>query len=92
MNRTVETIFFIYLIAINFTSGIIFATDKQAAINERQRVPERTLHILEILGGVFAVFLLMYSIHHKNRKFRYYWVTWVVMMGWIAVMIYGLGL
>ena len=83
-----ETFFLIYLIAINVVSGIFFLYDKNAAIKNHRRVPERTLHLLEILGGVIANTILMYSIHHKNRKFRYYGVTWVVMIGWMIVMIY----
>ncbi len=85
---TFETLFFIYLIIINLLSGIIFVYDKRAAIKNHRRTPERTLHILEMLGGVFANLLLMYSIHHKNRKFRYYGVTWVVMMGWIVIIFF----
>jgi len=80
-----ETIFLIYLIAINVVSGIFFLYDKHAAIKNNRRVPERTLHLLEIAGGVIANLVLMYSIHHKNRKFRYYGVTWVVMIGWIVI-------
>jgi uncharacterized membrane protein YsdA (DUF1294 family) len=83
------TIFFIYLIILNLLSGIIFAYDKHAAIKNYRRIPELTLHILEIAGGVFSVILLMYIIHHKNRKIRYYGVTWVVMMWWVSVLIYG---
>ena len=83
----IDTIFFIYLIIINLASGIVFITDKHAAIKNHRRVPEKTMHVLEMLGGVFANMVLMYSIHHKNRKFKYYGVTWVVMMGWIAFLI-----
>jgi len=79
----IEILFFIYLIVINITSGILFMYDKLAARKNNRRIPERTLHILELLGGVFANMVLIYSIHHKNRKFRYFWVTWVVMMGWV---------
>ena len=81
-----ETIFLIYLIAINAVSGILFLQDKHAAIKNHRRVPERTLHLFEIAGGVVANMLLMYSIHHKNRKFRYYGVTWAVLMGWVVIM------
>jgi len=73
-----------YLLIINLLSGILFVYDKHTAIKNHRRVPESTLHVLELLGGVFANMVLMYSIHHKNRKFRYYGVTWVVMMGWIV--------
>jgi len=78
--------YFFSLIFINLLSGIFFAYDKHAAIKNHRRIPERTLHILEIAGGVFSVFLLMYIIHHKNRKFRYYGVTWVVLMGWVIIL------
>jgi len=84
-----NSIVLIYLVFINLLSGIIFVYDKHAARKNQHRTPERTLHILEMMGGVFANFLLMYIIHHKNRKFRYYGVTWVVMIGWVAIMIYG---
>jgi len=80
-----DSIFIIYMIIINILSGILFSYDKRAAIKNNRRIPESTLHMLEIVGGVFANMVLMYSIHHKNRKFRYYGVTWVVMMGWIVI-------
>jgi uncharacterized membrane protein YsdA (DUF1294 family) len=80
-----ETLFLIYLIIINLLSGIIFAFDKHAAIKSRRRIHERTLHFLEITGGVFAIFLLMYSLHHKNRKFGYYAWTWGILIGWMIV-------
>lgn len=76
-------IVYIYLLLINLLSGILFAYDKNAAKNNRQRIPERTLHLLEILGGAFANLLLMYTLRHKNRKFRYWVWTWLVMVGWI---------
>jgi uncharacterized membrane protein YsdA (DUF1294 family) len=80
---------FIYFGLINLISGLTFAFDKRAAIKSHSRVPERTLHILEILGGVFANILLMYSLHHKNRKFSYWGWTWGIMMGWVAATIYA---
>ena len=86
---TIETIIFIYLIVINLASGIVFIYDKRVAIKNHRRVPERTLHVLELLGGVFANMVLMYSIHHKNRKFKYYGVTWVVMIGWVTLIYFS---
>jgi len=40
------------------------------------------LHLLEALGGVIANLLLMYTLHHKNRKFSYWIWTWLVLIGW----------
>ena len=70
---------------INLLSAIIFTYDKHAAIKGRSRIPERTLHLLEALGGVFANILLMYSLPHKNRKFSYWVWTWLVLIGWAIV-------
>ena len=76
-----------YIGIINLLSGLLFAFDKQAAINGRNRVPERTLHLLEALGGVVANLLLMYTLHHKNRKFSYWIWTWMVLIGRVVIII-----
>lgn len=52
-----------------------FAWDKRAATNARPRVPERTLHILELLGGWPGALLAMKMVRHKNRKARFWMVT-----------------
>ena len=56
------------MILINLAAAGIFARDKRLARQGRERIPERTLHLLEALGGCFAILPLMYLIHHKNRK------------------------
>lgn len=76
-----------YIGIINLLSGLIFAFDKQAAIKGRRRIPERTLHLFEIIGGVFANIFMMYTLHHKNRKFSYWIWTWLIMTGWLALII-----
>ena len=88
MNLTYE--FAIYMLFINFVSGILFAYDKHVAKKNRRRIPEITLHIFEFLGGVFTNILLMYTLRHKNRKFSYYWFTWLVMILWSTFLIINL--
>ncbi|NDP22821.1 MAG: DUF1294 domain-containing protein [Paludibacter sp.] len=83
MNLTVE--FATYLLTINLVSGILFAYDKQAAKKNKPRIPEITLHVFELLGGVFANIFLMYSLRHKNRKFSYWLWTWLIMSSWIVI-------
>lgn len=77
----------IYLLFINLLSGIVFAFDKNAAIKKHRRIPEQTLHLFELFGGVFANILLMYTLRHKNRKFSYWVWTWGIMIGWIIILI-----
>lgn len=76
-----------YIGIINLLSGLIFTFDKHAAIKGRRRIPERTLHLFEIIGGVFANLFLMYTLHHKNRKFSYWIWTWLIMTGWLILII-----
>ncbi len=75
----------LYVATINVASGLVFTFDKQAAIKGRRRIPERTLHLLEIMGGVFTNLLLMYSLRHKHKKFSYWMWTWVIGIGWVMV-------
>jgi len=86
MNLTYE--FAIYLLFINFVSGILFAYDKHVAKKNRRRIPEITLHIVELLGGVFTNIILMYTLRHKNRKFSYWVWTWLMMILWLIIVIY----
>ena len=76
-----------YLAFINILSGLLFALDKSAARNGRKRISERTLHWLELAGGVFLNLILMYILRHKNKKFSYWIWTWIIMAGWGSVII-----
>jgi len=78
----------LYLLSINLLSGLVFSIDKNAAKKGRRRIPERTLHLLEILGGVFANIFLMFTIRHRNRKFSYWGWTMLVLIGWVIMLIY----
>ena len=77
-------IFIIYLVIINLVTAVLFIYDKIAAQKSTGRVPERTLHLLEMVGGVFSVVVLMHFIHHKNKKFKYFLFTYLILMGWIG--------
>lgn len=78
----------IYLLLINLVGGTLFAYDKSAAKKNIRRIPENTLHLLEILGSVFANFILMYILKHKNRKFKYFAWTWAVLICWIIWLVW----
>ncbi len=77
-----------YLVFVNLLSGLLFWKDKRAAKNGSWRVPEAQLHLMELLGGVFSNWLLMYAIRHKNKKFSYYAITYLLLIAWIAVLVY----
>ena len=76
-----------YLLFVNFVSAILFYSDKRKAVKKRQRIPEKTLHVLEAAGGAFSIITLMYIIRHKNQKLKYFWKTYVFLIVWIAVIV-----
>ena len=60
-------------------SSIAFATyliDKRRAIRNEWRVPEATLHGLELFGGWPGAFIAQRVLRHKSRKTRYLLVFW----------------
>ena len=79
-----------YLFIISAISATFFIYDKYAAQKGKKRIPEKVLHFCEIAGGVFINLLLMYFIRHKNRKFSYYSITWIILVIWITIIYFGI--
>lgn len=80
--------FVIYLILINIVAVMVFVKDKRKATHhDKQRIPEARLHLLELLGGVFGVLVAMYCMRHKNRKFSYFFITYLVFLLWIVAFV-----
>lgn len=73
-----------YLAIVSFVAALLFCYDKRAAIRHRRRIPEVVLHVAEAIGGVFVILIFMYVIRHKNRKFAYYGITYLIFAGWLA--------
>lgn len=79
-----------YLFIISAISATFFIYDKYAAQKGKTRIPEKVLHFCEIAGGVFINLLLMYFIRHKNRKFSYYSITWIILVIWTTIIYFGI--
>lgn len=60
-----------YLSAISILSFVLTIYDKWAAIQRRQRVPERTLLSASALGGSFAMLLAMLAFRHKTKHAKF---------------------
>lgn len=61
-------ILWIYLLIINVIAFLVMGWDKRAAIKHNQRIPEKTLFILALIGGSLGSTAAMICFHHKNRK------------------------
>lgn len=70
----------VYLV-VGLVTFAAFGLDKRRAERAERRIPERTLHLLELLGGWPGALLAMQVFRHKRRKPEFYLVTWAVAFG-----------
>lgn len=73
----------IYLIIINIIADILFCADKRRARKDKRRIPESILHLFELVGGIFTIIPLMFIIRHKNQKWSYKIISFVILALWI---------
>lgn len=57
-----------------------YAADKHFAQNNRWRIPETNLHLLEFLGGWPAALIAQRVLRHKTRKASYRIVFWMMVV------------
>ncbi len=71
-----------FLLAWYGLAGLVtflaFAIDKSRAIHNRRRIPEKTLHLLELLGGWPGACLAIAFLRHKNRKLPFLALTGLI--------------
>lgn len=65
-------------------SFFMMGWDKRAARREKSRTPEKTLHIIELLGGFPGSFAGQHLFRHKRRKGRYQLVFWLIVVLHVA--------
>jgi uncharacterized membrane protein YsdA (DUF1294 family) len=63
-----------------------YGLDKSAAVNNRQRTPERTLHLLALFGGWPGALLGQSILRHKSSKASFQWVFRVTVLVNVAVL------
>jgi uncharacterized membrane protein YsdA (DUF1294 family) len=55
-----------------------FWLDKRLAVRGARRIPERTLHLIELFGGWPGALLAQRIFRHKRGKPGFYLVTWLI--------------
>lgn len=56
----------------------LYASDKSRAQQKQWRVPEKTLHFCELMGGWLGGFVAQQKFRHKTRKTSYQLVFWLI--------------
>jgi uncharacterized membrane protein YsdA (DUF1294 family) len=63
---------------VSVVTVVVYAFDKSAARRGARRVRERTLHVLELLGGWPGALAAQQLFRHKRRKWSFFLVTWLI--------------
>ena len=65
---------------------LIYDMDKKAAQQGKQRIPEKNLHLLALMGGWPGALLAQQKLRHKTAKTQFQQVFWAtVMMNWLLL-------
>ncbi len=75
---------------LSLVTYAVYALDKAAARRNRRRVPERTLHLLALLGGWPGALLAQQHLRHKTSKTRFlawFWLTVLIHMAVFALLV-----
>lgn len=80
----------LFYLLISVVTYMIYAIDKSAAMQNRWRVPEKTLHLLSLCGGWPGAFIAQQYLRHKTQKASFrlvYWLTVGAHLGFVGWLI-----
>ncbi|MCC5835752.1 MAG: DUF1294 domain-containing protein [Opitutales bacterium] len=71
----------LYLVFVNLLAYLACTSDKKRALKQERRIPEASLHLLELIGGWLGSFIAQRRVRHKVLKLRYQVVFWMIVIG-----------
>lgn len=69
-----------YILVVNGFTFLSYRRDKIRAGSGEWRVPERRLHLLELLGGWPAAWLAREILRHKSAKLSFRIASWLIII------------
>ncbi len=79
-----------YLILVNLVAICMCYIDKKRAIKHKNRIAEKTLFILNFMGGCYLFLLGMYLFNHKTKKRKFTIIVPLFVIIWTCLIYYVL--
>jgi len=68
------------MLVLSLVAFVFYGFDKRRAQKDGRRVPEKTLHIMSLLGGWPGALMGQRVFRHKTQKLRFRIVFWLCVM------------
>lgn len=81
----------LYFMIINLVGFVMMCVDKQMAIHHKNRVPEKVLFLIAIIGGSLGSILGMYAFRHKTKHLSFVIGMPMILLAQIIVLYFLLG-
>ena len=74
-----------YLAAVNVVTFTVYGIDKRKARRGAWRIPEKTLFLLQLLGGSVGALLGMKVFRHKTKHWYFVWGIPIILLAQTAL-------
>lgn len=82
---TVKEALYIWILLMSLITFVTFGIDKNKAVHHKERISEKTLLTLSLIGGAFGGLLGMKVFHHKTLKKKFRLVSLFAIL-WVMIL------
>ncbi len=81
------TLIYYYFLIINILSFLIYGIDKYKAKKSKNRISERSLLFLSLIGGCYGSIFVMNLFSHKTQKTKFITINYLLIIIYTFVLL-----